>query len=208
MCVCVCIYIYVYIYMCVYIYIYIYRVNPRVCVALRCAVRCAIVLTHSQPFHSQIWSFTCVCVCGLACVCVCVCVCVCLWLACVGLCVCVCVCVCVCCFCVFVTFVCRVFIDLSFPFYSQIWPAKFEELLESVRLPDAELNLDLPELVRAMCGARYTYICIDLVLDVDIYMSICVCLSILSCYLSIHISPMRTLSSTSPTSSEPCAPSR
>uniref|UniRef100_A0A7S4FCA5 Intraflagellar transport protein 46 homolog n=1 Tax=Chrysotila carterae TaxID=13221 RepID=A0A7S4FCA5_CHRCT len=44
----------------------------------------------------------------------------------------------------------------------QIWPAKFEELLESARLPDAELGLELGDLVRVMCG----------ILDIPVYSSL------------------------------------
>ena len=34
----------------------------------------------------------------------------------------------------------------------QIWPAQFEELLETVRLPDADMQAELPELVRIVCA--------------------------------------------------------
>ena len=44
----------------------------------------------------------------------------------------------------------------------QIWPAKFEELLETARLPDAELSLELADLVRAMCA----------ILDIPVYSSL------------------------------------
>jgi len=43
----------------------------------------------------------------------------------------------------------------------QIWPQSFEELLETARLPDAELAVELPELVRVMCG----------ILDIPVYSS-------------------------------------
>jgi len=43
----------------------------------------------------------------------------------------------------------------------QIWPGQFEELLETVRLPDADLAVELPELVRVMCG----------ILDIPVYSS-------------------------------------
>mmetsp|Transcript_46769 Transcript_46769/g.77456 ORF Transcript_46769/g.77456 Transcript_46769/m.77456 type:complete len:467 (-) Transcript_46769:218-1618(-) len=44
----------------------------------------------------------------------------------------------------------------------QIWPAKFEELLETARLPDAELNVELGDLVKIMCA----------ILDIPVYSSI------------------------------------
>ena len=44
----------------------------------------------------------------------------------------------------------------------QIWPAQFEELLETVRLPDADMQAELPELVRIVCA----------LLDIPVYNSL------------------------------------
>jgi len=44
----------------------------------------------------------------------------------------------------------------------QIWPANFEEMLENTRLPDAELAVELRDLVRLMCA----------ILDIPVYNNI------------------------------------
>ena len=44
----------------------------------------------------------------------------------------------------------------------QIWPAQFEELLETARLPDAELDANLADLVRICCS----------ILDIPVYNSL------------------------------------
>ena len=44
----------------------------------------------------------------------------------------------------------------------QIWPAQFEELLETAKLPGADLQAELPELVRIVCA----------LLDIPVYSSL------------------------------------
>merc|ERR1719482_631877 len=44
----------------------------------------------------------------------------------------------------------------------QIWPPNFEEMLENTRLPDAELAVELRDLVRLMCA----------ILDIPVYNNI------------------------------------